>query len=274
MKIAVLSGKGGTGKTFISTNLCKVSKNSTYLDCDVEEPNGHLFFEEQEPIERIAVNVPFPEFDKEKCNGCKICADNCKFNAIAVVEKTPILFSEVCHYCGLCTKLCPEKVITEQDHQIGKIEIYNSNSTKVVTGYLDTGEVSGIPVIEKVLDFANENLTIIDCPPGSACSTMASIKISDYCIIVAEPTVFGLHNMKMVIELVKLFNKPFGIIINKETEKNTSLHKWLNQNKIKVIDSIPWDKDIADSNAHGKTIEKTKSKFNTILKAVIKDTSK
>ena len=217
MRIAVLSGKGGTGETLLSVNLAAVAKMSAYIDCDVEEPNGHLFFK-PEDVREEEISVKIPKVNNELCNGCRKCVNFCKFNALAYIKNKLIVFDDVCHSCGGCILVCPEKALNEKEKVIGKVQKENSDQVKVYTGILNTGEASGIPIIKKLL--AEDSLeahekVFIDCPPGSACIVMESIKDADYCVLVAEPTLFGVHNLNMVYELVKLFNKPFGVVLNK-----------------------------------------------------------
>lgn len=150
MRIAVLSGKGGTGKTLVSVNLAAATKISTYIDCDVEEPNGHLFFKPKD-VEEEEISVKIPKVDNELCNGCRKCVDFCKFNALAYIKDKLIVFEEVCHSCGGCIMLCPEKALTERKKVIGKIQKGISNQVTVYTGILNTGEASGIPIIKKLL---------------------------------------------------------------------------------------------------------------------------
>jgi len=206
MKIAVLSGKGGTGKTFVSVNLVAASSNAVYVDCDVEEPNGYIFFKPQELITQN-VSVKIPVVDPNKCDGCRKCVEFCKFNALAYIGGKIIIFDDVCHSCGGCVLLCPQKAVSEKEKVIGKIETGISENVKAITGILNTGEASGVPIIKKLIDdiSSNCNLNIIDCPPGSACVVMESIKDADYCILVAESTIFGTHNLNMVYELIRLF---------------------------------------------------------------------
>ena len=202
MKVAILSGKGGTGKTLLSVNLAAAATESIYIDCDVEEPNGHLFFKPDD-IQEEVISVKIPMVDDSLCTGCKQCVDFCKFNALAYAKKL-IIFEEVCHFCGGCMLVCPEKALTEKDKVIGKVQKGTSRQVEVFTGILNTGEVSGIPIIKKLLDKnrkERDKMTFIDCPPGSACVVMESIKDADYCILVAEPTLFGVHNLNMVYEL-------------------------------------------------------------------------
>jgi MinD superfamily P-loop ATPase len=216
MKIAVLSGKGGTGKTFVSVNLASSVPESVYVDCDVEEPNGHLFFKPKE-VEERKISVKIPVIDHKKCDGCRACIEFCRFNALAFVGGKVKVFNEVCHSCGGCKLVCPKEAITEIDKVIGEVQKGVSGNNIVYTGILKIGEVSGVPIIKELLE-ENKNTeaeVFIDCPPGSACVVMESIKDADYCVLVAEPTAFGLHNLNLVYELVKIFKKPYGVIINK-----------------------------------------------------------
>ena len=252
MKIAVLSGKGGTGKTFVSVNLATCAQDSTYLDCDVEEPNGYLFFKPKN-VEDEEVFTLIPEFYKNKCTGCRKCVDFCRFNALAFIKDIPTVFSEVCHSCGGCEIICPYHAVSMKKKSIGKIQTGTRNNTTVVTGILNLGEASGVPIIKSVLKKSNNNgLTIIDCPPGSACTVMESIHNADYCILVAEPTLFGLHNFKMVKELVKLMNKPFGVIINKFETADNPIEGYCKENDIKILARIPYSESLANLSANGK----------------------
>jgi MinD superfamily P-loop ATPase len=216
MKIAVLSGKGGTGKTLVSVNLAAAARESVYIDCDVEEPNGHLFLKPDDiQSEEISIKVPF--VNEKLCTGCRKCVDFCKYNALAYINNKLIVFDEICHSCGGCVLFCPEKALAEKDKTIGQVQRGVSHNVTVITGILNTGEASGIPIIKKLLNTKPEDhkFTLIDCPPGSACIVMESIKGADYCILVAEPTLFGVHNLTMVHELVRLFEKPHGVVLNK-----------------------------------------------------------
>lgn len=252
MKIAVLSGKGGTGKTLVSVNMAAVLKQSMYIDCDVEEPNGHLFFKPT-GLESHPIAVRIPVVDVNKCNGCRDCVEFCKFNALAFVGNKVKVFEDICHSCGGCMQFCPQNAIKEQEKVIGQVQLGDSEGVKVVSGILNTGEASGIPIIKEILKYAEgeQAFSIIDCPPGSACIVMESIKEVDYCILVAEPTVFGVHNLNMVHDLVKLFNKPFGVILNKCLEGDNPAEQYCDEKDIAVIGKIPFDRDLGTMNSNG-----------------------
>ncbi len=198
MKIACLSGKGGAGKTLVAVNLAAAAGRGTYIDCDVEEPNGRLFLKPRD-IQEQAVCALLPAFDADACTGCRACVDFCRFHALMYLRQAPVVFPEVCHSCGGCALVCPAGAVSEVPKPVGKLEIGTSGDLRVVTGVLNPGEASGVPVIREALRQA-QGLTVIDCPPGSACSVMESIMDVDYCLQVAEPTAFGFHNFRMVCQ--------------------------------------------------------------------------
>ncbi|EEA84874.1 CobQ/CobB/MinD/ParA nucleotide binding domain protein [Peptacetobacter hiranonis DSM 13275] len=283
MNIAVLSGKGGTGKTLLSVNMAAASKSATYIDCDVEEPNGYLFFKPEEIVEEN-VSVKIPEVNKELCSGCRKCVDFCKFNALAFIKKAPIVFGDICHSCGGCSLLCPENAITEKDKVIGKIEKGKSQGIDIYTGILNTGEVSGVPIIEKLLEEnrksssngeisnnieGNEKLSIIDCPPGSACIVMESIKDADFCVLVAEPTAFGAHNLEMVYELVSLFGKPFGVVLNKCLDGENPSEEFCKEKGIKILGRVPFEKELGELNSNAKIAARESERYNKLFKNIL-----
>ncbi len=267
MKIAVLSGKGGAGKTFVSVNLAAVSKNSVYIDCDVEEPNGHLFLKPVKLFEEeVKVKIPF--VDNTLCDGCRKCVDFCKFNALAYVKNKLFIFDEVCHSCGGCIMVCGKGALTEKEKAIGKIEKGVSDKINVSTGILNIGETSGVPIIKELLEDKNivsDFMVFIDCPPGSACVVMESIKDADYCVLVAEPTVFGVHNLNMIYELVKLFGKKHGVIINKSFEEETLVKKYCLERNIKILGQIPFDNELGILNSSGEISAYKNEKFRLMF---------
>lgn len=254
MKIAVLSGKGGTGKTFVSVNLSVTAPQALYVDCDVEEPNGHLFFK-LEAVTTSKVVKRLPVFDAEKCTGCRACLDFCRFNALAYIKDKPMVFKDVCHSCGGCELICKHGAVSEEAVEIGHIDVGMHNHVEVASGFLNIGEASGIAIIQGLLRHADtykgDNI-VIDCPPGSACSVVESIQDADYCILVAEPTVFGAHNFEMVHELVTIMDKPCGVVINKAEEGNALMDDICAEKGLKVIAKIPYRKETAHAGANGQ----------------------
>lgn len=251
-KIAILSGKGGTGKTLVGVNLAAIHP-STYIDCDVEEPNGNLFFKAAIDAQtQIAVNIPI--VDGCLCTGCKQCVQFCKFNALAYAGGKVIVMDEICHSCGGCMLVCKPKAISEIDKRIGTISAGKSGDVSVIFGTMDTGIASGIPIIKTLMTYANKasNIVIIDCPPGSSCAVIESISDTDYCLLVAEPTVFGQHNLDMVYNLVKLLGKPCGVVLNKCTPDTNPSKDYCVSNGIPILAEIPYDKELALLNSYGK----------------------
>ncbi|MGN1140857.1 MAG: 4Fe-4S binding protein [Oliverpabstia sp.] len=268
MKIACLSGKGGVGKTLVAVNFAAAAGSATYIDCDVEEPNGSLFLKPQN-TEKVTVSSLLPEFDAKKCTGCKKCVQFCRFHALMYIKEKPMVFSEVCHSCGGCKMVCPEGAISEKNKPIGMLEIGNHNSIHVVTGILNPGESSGVPVIREALKKA-DGLSIIDCPPGSACSVMECVMDADYCVLVAEPTAFGFHNFKMVYELVTLLGKKCGLIINKQDVPYEPLEVFCKENHVSVLARIPYDPGIAALAADGEIIFHKNTHIHRIFSELLK----
>lgn len=273
MRIAVLSGKGGTGKTFVSINLAVAAQSATYIDCDVEEPNGHLFLK-PEPIQVTPVHTLLPDFDAERCNGCRKCVDFCRFNALAFIKGRPKVFPEICHSCGGCFTVCPVGAVTERKHSVGRVEHGAYGNVSVVTGVLNLGEASAVPVIRAALalGFTGEGLTIIDCPPGSGCPVLESVSASDACVLVAEPTAFGLHNLQMIVEMVRLLHKPCGVVINKMEAPYEPLEAFCRQTGIAVLCRIPYSETLARLNAAAQIAceqdESSRVLFNMLLRRV------
>lgn len=255
MKIAVLSGKGGAGKTLVAVNLAVAAGESVYIDCDVEEPNGRLFLKPEE-VKKTEVTTRIPEFDADKCTGCRTCVDFCRFHALVYIKDKPKVFSEVCHACGGCSLVCPSHAVTERERVIGNVETGDHGETQVITGILNLGEASGVPVIQSALQegFKEDVPVIVDCPPGSACPVVESISEVDYCILVAEPTAFGFHNFCMVHELVSLLKKPCGVVINKCEDSYQPLEEYCKQKNLPVLLRIPYEEEIALNVSSGKIL--------------------
>ena len=222
--------------------------------------------------------MKIPKVNEDVCKGCRKCVDFCKFNALAYIKDKLIVFEEVCHSCGGCIILCPNKALTKKEKVVGRVEIGTSGQVKVHTGILNIGEASGTPIIKNLLadsKIKRELMTFVDCPPGSACIVMDSIKDADYCILVAEPTLFGVHNLKMVYELVKLFDKPYGVVLNKCLDGENPAEKFCLENGIKILSRIPFDNELGLLNSNAEIViykkEKYMDLFSSLLDTVTKE---
>lgn len=243
MNIAVLSGKGGTGKTTVSTNLALALK-ANYVDCDVEEPNGFLFLKPKVDIVE-SVKVEYPIIDASKCTACGACANACQFNALAKVKNDLFLFQKLCHGCGACEIVCKYNAVTYGKREIGKIEKGTSRDIKCSRGILNISEPMAVPVIKELLENLSGEVNLIDCPPGTSCNVINALKYTDAAILVTEPSEFGLHDLKMAVELVKMYNIPFGIVINKDDKKDNIIKKYCKEEKIMLLGTIDYSKDTA-----------------------------
>lgn len=246
MIISIASGKGGTGKTTIATNLALSLGKVQVIDCDVEEPNANIFFN-AEIKEREDVTVEIPEIDKEKCNYCGKCSEFCAYNALAVVPSDVLVFPELCHSCGGCAIVCPQNAINWKRKSVGKIEHGVTNGVDFYHGLLNVGEIQAVPVI-KVLKkkIGKEGNVIIDAPPGTSCPVIESINGSDYCILVTEPTPFGLHDLKLAIAVVRHLYIPFGVIINRDGVGDKKVEMYCQTEKIPILMKIPHSEEIAN----------------------------
>jgi len=252
MQIAILSGKGGTGKTTVSTNLAKML-GCRYVDCDVEEPNGAIFLKPN-ITETKDIQIPVPIIDEEKCTGCKKCVDICQFNALALVKQNVMLFEKLCHGCGACTIICPVNAISEQGRTVGKIDIGKYESNEFLSGTLNIGEPMAGPIISHLKHLIDDSNTIIDCSPGSSCNVVKAVQDADYAILVTEPTAFGLHDLKIAVELVRKMNIPFGVIINRVTKDDNLISRYCEEENIAILGTIPFDRKIAVLYSYGKLL--------------------
>jgi MinD superfamily P-loop ATPase len=270
--IAIASGKGGTGKTTLSVALAKVAaehlKNTagggevSYIDCDVEEPNGHLFLNPDfSKTEEISLRVP--KVDSDKCNGCGECAAICRFNAILCLRGKAVAFNNLCHGCGGCTLVCPTGAITEISDKvgvlnIGDVRLSDSLKFKYVQGVLDIGRPMAPPVIRAAKKHkANDGFTVIDSPPGTACPMVSATEGSDYVILVTEPTPFGLHDLKLAVETMRKMSLPFGVIINRLTEDDNMVSRYCAKSNIEVLHTIAESREIAVGSSKGEGLLKS-----------------
>lgn len=271
----MLSGKGGTGKTFVAVNLAAVIADVIYLDCDVEEPNGHLFFKPKTTsTEEVYVKVPL--VDDTRCSGCRRCVEFCKFNALAYINNSLLIFSELCHSCGGCSLICPDNALAETDKSIGNVQIGTYKKTTVMTGMMNPGEESGVPIIQCLLDHvaAVENTVIIDCPAGSSCTVMESIKDADYCVLVTEPTLLSVHNLSMIHELVALLRKPCGVVINKYLDKSNPVEPFCQKNNIPILARIGFDLYLAETGAKGLIAVEGNREYRVVFSQLYKQITK
>ncbi len=251
MIISVASGKGGTGKTTVAVNLALSLSNVQLLDCDVEEPNAHIFLKPHIK-NRAPVFIPVPEVDKNKCNFCGRCQEVCAYNAIAVLKTDILVFRELCHGCGACSYLCPQKAIKEVDKEIGVVEIGSRNSLQFVHGRLNIGEAMSPPLTRAVKQYINPTRNvIIDVPPGTSCPAIEAIKGSDFCILVTEPTPFGLYDLTLAVEVLRKLKIPFGVIINRSDLGNEATDDYCKKENISILMRIPFKKEIAMAYSKG-----------------------
>ena len=255
MIISIASGKGGTGKTTVATNLAvSIGSDVQLLDCDVEEPNAHLFLN---PVieEKKSVFTPVPKIDEEKCTFCKKCAEICRFKAIAVIGEMVLTFPELCHSCGGCMEVCPEKAITETGRNLGVIETGHKNNIHFVHGRLRIGEAMSPPLIREVRSYTRpDQFTIIDAPPGTSCPVIAAMKGTDFVLMVTEPTPFGLYDLKLAVEAVKLLGIPTGLVINRSDIGDNRVTEYAEKENLPILMEIPFDRKIAETYSRGELI--------------------
>jgi MinD superfamily P-loop ATPase len=277
MQIAVASGKGGTGKTTVATNLARVAsqsgRNVAYLDCDVEDPNGHLFLR-PEIDRRASVGEPVPQVDLGKCNGCGKCSEICQYGAIVCAGKSVLVYADLCHSCGGCTLVCPVGAIAEFPHRIGTVEEGRSGPLRFRSGTLDVGKARAVPVIRAVKSGRPAaEVTILDAPPGTSCPVVETVRGTDFAVLVAEPTPFGFHDLKLTLEMMEGLEVPCGVVINRAASGDGRLRAFCESRGIPVLGEIPDDRRLAEAYSRGRmacdALPEYRTAFAGLLDAII-----
>jgi len=276
LKITIASGKGGTGKTTVSTNLTSYLANFgnkvVLVDLDVEEPNSALFIASKLKNSEIC-NKMVPKWESEDCTYCGDCADVCNFNAIVSLPSEILVFPELCHSCYACSELCPTNSLPMTPVRIGEIKEYEANDFHFVEGRLDLGQEMAVPLISQTIDYANnkfkDEIKIFDAPPGTSCPVIEASKDSDFVILITEATPFGLNDLKLAVETMKVLKQKFGVIINRDGIGNSSVEEYCQDENIPIITKIQNDKEVAKLYSKGELIYPKIEHFKTSLDEII-----
>ncbi len=273
MKIAIASGKGGTGKTTVATNLAlaAVAKNQAvvYVDCDVEEPNGALFLKPEIDNEQD-VEVSVPKIDVKKCIGCGKCGEICQFNAIAALGKNVLIFPELCHGCAGCWLVCPSNAITESKRVTGKLQSGHAGNIKFIQGLLNIGEAMSPPVIREVKKSVPvSELVIIDAPPGTSCPVIETVRDADFLLLVTEPTPFGLNDLKLAVEMAKALKLPFGVVVNRADGGDRETWRFCKEEGVNIVAEIPDSRQVAEAYSRGEMAFKAVPDFRDIFTGLL-----
>ncbi|MFO8015325.1 MAG: ATP-binding protein [Phycisphaerae bacterium] len=255
MILAMASGKGGTGKTTVAVNLAAaLARPVRLLDCDVEEPNCHVFLGADIQTSE-SVGVPIPVVDEDACTACGECAEMCQYNAIVSLKTKPLVFPELCHGCGGCTLVCPEGAITEEDREVGVVETGRAGPIAFVQGRMNLGEPMAPPLIRAVKRHIKaDEINLLDCPPGTACPMIAAVRGTDFVLLVTEPTPFGLHDLRLAVETVRLLGIPFGVVVNRVGVGDDRVHRYCAEEDVPVLMEIPDDRRIAEAYSRGELV--------------------
>ncbi len=271
MKIAVASGKGGTGKTTLAVALAQAAQETvTMLDCDVEAPNAHLFLHPAHHVSR-EVSVPVPYIDAEKCTHCGNCAEFCQYNALAALPDEVLIFPELCHGCDGCRKICPAGAITETTRPVGCIETGVSDGVTLLTGRLNVGEAMAPPLIRVLKKTAlAADFTILDCPPGTSCPVVTAVRDADYVLLVTEPTPFGLHDLRLAVETMRVLGLPHGVIINRADMGDARVEAYCAEEEVTILTRINNDRRVAEACSRGTPILEVLPELKEELREILR----
>jgi len=266
MILAIASGKGGTGKTTVAVNLARVlDRPLQLLDCDVEEPNDHLFLPGETISEEI-VTIPVPEVDESLCDGCGECGRFCAYHAIVSCGAKPLVFADMCHGCGGCMLVCPKQALREIPKRIGVIEKRKSGDIALLTGRLDVGQAMAPPLIRAVKERLAPSLpAILDAPPGTSCPVIVTMRGADFILLVTEPTPFGLHDLSLTVDMVRELHIPFGVLVNRVGSGDDRVHVFCRQKGIPILLEIPDDRRIAEAYSRGKLIVEALPEYRNLF---------
>ncbi len=272
MTIAIASGKGGTGKTTVAINLAltlhAMGKTVCLLDCDVEAPNGHIFLDLQDAVSKT-VTVPVPVVNEMLCDGCGRCGEVCGFSAIVSLGVKALAFPSLCHGCGGCMLACTKHAITEGTREVGSVHQGESYGLEFAYGQLRIGEAMSPPLIREVKKHVQKtDITIIDCPPGTSCPVVQSVRGTDYVVLVTEPTPFGLNDLRLAVEMLREIGLPFGVVINRDNPTNRLAHDYCDSNDIAIIGTIPDDRRAAEAYSRGLFLIDAVEGFKTVFEKI------
>lgn len=276
MKIAVASGKGGTGKTTVSTNLAwaavRTGRSVAYLDCDVEEPNGHIFLKpditQRRPVGRLV-----PRVDARACSLCGMCGKICQFSAIVPVGGQVLVYPELCHSCGGCVRVCPQGAIDEVVREIGIVETGQAGAIQFARGLLNIGQPISPPLIKAVRSTRFQtDLTIVDVPPGTSCPVFEAVREVDLVLLVTEPTPFGLHDLKLAFEMVRALRLPLGVVLNRAGLNGEATRSYCEARKIPIFQEIPDDRKIAEAYARGDLVCEALPQYESVFLELLEST--
>jgi len=274
LRISVASGKGGTGKTLVATNLAAVADDALLVDLDVEEPNCYIFFDGETSSEEV--HRPVPTIEDGRCTKCGICAEVCEYHAIVALPKTIMTFEELCHGCGACSLFCPEGAITEKERVTGEIvSVSEGERLKLLYGRMRVGEPAPVPLIRHVKRrIPKDGLAILDCPPGTACPAVESMRGSDFCVLVTEPTPFGLHDLQLALEVARKLKVPHAVFVNKVGLPGVDICAFCDSKGVPIIGQLPQDIQIARDYSEGRLIAaeaQHRGTFQGLLERVLKE---